>query len=806
MNAHHALLQIRWLLVIVVLAMAMPLHGALAQDADQSAGKAERSYEELKTKIDKLRTDLSSVAIENKELEAKRAELEALRTDALAAQADVKRPLDDATAQLKKLGDPPPAGKSEAESIADERKRLGDNVARLEAVSKQLGVLILEAGQLSTLAGERQRQNFVSRIFEGGRSVINPLLWYDGVAALPPFLTRLDALISSWRAFDRDKQSNSFWAVVAIFSTALIGIVALWLGWLRSTYIAPALDDDLRRIWRAFRVSIYSFVLFVFAAIALELFVEMPPRSERLVGAILDAIIVAATTLALLRGILRPGRPELRLVNLSNASAARGFQLTSIAVLLVGVGEIIEEIANITFLPVEFSIAWRAGAAIFLVVVMAAFLVVIRRASNADQDAEIPAGRVFYFDWTRYFFHTAWIVVLIAGLALLTGHIALAHYITTRTISTGGLVLFLVMAHHLIDALVRSGLQTDSIFGKFLRDTISLSDRAISRLGLLLSSVADIALVLLGAPLVLVQWTLTWVDFQSWLTAAFFGFKVGDITIEPASILLAVFVLVVGLLAARLFTTWLERRVLARTSIDSGVRNSIRTGANYAGILLAAGIALTSAGLDFSNLAIVVGALGVGIGFGLQSIVNNFVSGLILLAERPIKVGDWIAVTGGEGIVKRINVRSTEIETFDRCSVIVPNSSLISEPVSNWYHDELLGRAKVMVGVAYDSDPEQVEKILLECARGADHVVPFPEPTVLFRNFGNSSLDFELRAFIDDVGWVAFVASDLRFRIFKAFKEAGIEIPFPQQDIYVKALPESSVEVDTVKRPARKRR
>ena len=154
-------------------------------------------------------------------------------------------------------------------------------------------------------------------------------------------------------------------------------------------------------------------------------------------------------------------------------------------------------------------------------------------------------------------------------------------------------------------------------------------------------------------------------------------------------------------------------------------------------------------------------------------------------------MGDWIAVTGGEGTVKKINVRSTEIETFDRGSVIIPNSSLISEAVLNWTHADSIGRVRVAVGVSYDADPGQVEKILLECARANKRVLTFPQPFVLFMNFGDSALDFELRVYIPDVNYVATVGSELRFAIHKALKEAGIEIPYPQRDVHVKSLPQA---------------
>jgi potassium efflux system protein len=166
-------------------------------------------------------------------------------------------------------------------------------------------------------------------------------------------------------------------------------------------------------------------------------------------------------------------------------------------------------------------------------------------------------------------------------------------------------------------------------------------------------------------------------------------------------------------------------------------------------------------------------------------VVNNFVSDLILLVERPIKAGDWVVIGGHEGKVKKVNVRSTEVETFQRASVIIPNADLISSPVVNWTHKNMLGRVEVSIGVAYGTDPRKVEKILVDCAKAHPNVIATPEPFVLFMDFGDSALVFELRAFLSDVERRIMTASDLRFAIDDAFRAAGIEIPFPQRVIHM---------------------
>jgi len=207
--------------------------------------------------------------------------------------------------------------------------------------------------------------------------------------------------------------------------------------------------------------------------------------------------------------------------------------------------------------------------------------------------------------------------------------------------------------------------------------------------------------------------------------------------------------------------------------------------------VLAVLLAITTAGLDLSKVAIVAGALSVGIGFGLQSIVSNFVSGLILLAERPIKSGDWIITSGGEGTVRKTSVRSTEIETFDGATVVIPNSNLITDAVTNWTHHSHRGRIKIAIGVGYDSDPEQVQNILLECAKAHQRVLKRPGPNVFFMDFGADALVFELRAYLADINNSISTKSDLRFAILKALRQAKIEIPYPQRDLHIKSAPAS---------------
>ena len=284
-------------------------------------------------------------------------------------------------------------------------------------------------------------------------------------------------------------------------------------------------------------------------------------------------------------------------------------------------------------------------------------------------------------------------------------------------------------------------------------------------------------------------WGVPREEIGRWSLAVLQGFKIGNVTISPFDIVLAVAVFIATTAATRFVQRRLLERVLPQTNLSVSVQHSLAAGIGYFGAILAAALTIAVVGVDLTNIALVAGALSVGIGFGLQNVVNNFVSGVILLAERPIKVGDWVVVGAMEGFVKRINFRGTELETFQRASVIIPNAEILSTPLTNWTHKDRRGRIDIAIGVAYGSDTGRVRDVLIEVAEANDQVATDPPPFVLFMDFGASSLDFELHCFTGEVTLRRRIASEIRFEIDRRFREEGIEIPFPQRVVHTVGEP-----------------
>ena len=415
--------------------------------------------------------------------------------------------------------------------------------------------------------------------------------------------------------------------------------------------------------------------------------------ADRVLWAIVKSVLIFSTISAVIVSVMAPSDPNWRLVPLADQSSRQ------ISGLLQGVTGVfaadlaLAEISRWLTLPLNVNVvqtilANLLAASLLICTLLTPFTPKGANGRRTSRHAPIVLkGPV-------------WLVVLGIIVATFMGYVALGRFIAHQLVLTGVVVVVAGLLYLAIRAFTREPQEAGIPVGEILETKFGLDAPRRQTLARLTELMLSLLLVILAVPFILLQWGFSGADIRDWFRQIFFGFEIGQFRISLAKILLGIILFVAMILVTRFFQRWLKDMLVSEARMDAGIAHSIDTVVGYIGTVIAALLAISYAGFDITNLAIVAGALSVGIGFGLQSIVSNFVSGLILLFERPVKVGDWIVVGGDEGYVRRISVRSTEIETFDRSSVIIPNSELISGRVKNWTLRDAVGRMRITVGGA----------------------------------------------------------------------------------------------------------
>jgi potassium-dependent mechanosensitive channel len=784
---------VAWLCAALALAAPVPASGqttaigpspiAVPPPAAESIPDFLRPIPGWDTVLDRIDLLLAEPNVSDRTLAAARQEIAELQATIEAHLARLRPRLAVARAQAERLGPPPAAGQvPDTPTIAEQRALLTGNVAKLTSAINAAEAALLRAQHLAERIREIRRKAFQDDILQRGPSALSPNLWSQVARDVATGFERLDVFLADWEsAPDRGRFPLALAAAFLLWAALSY---AAWRGILRYRHWE---DTEAPSDWRRAASAGWVIVLRTLPSLmagglllaAIQNWAPLPPRLGRLVETAVIAFLIVIAVQAVAKTALAINRPHWRLLSLSDEAARKLYNRIILLAIFFAGDRITSALGEAASVPFSLSMAQSFVSSVGYAALIISILLIKTPAPGGTGTQRV--GR-FYVRLPL------WLVAITILAAALLGYVALARFIAGQLIVISTILtiayLFIVWA----GAFGKSLSDDSARIGRWMRERFGAEKHRREQIALPITLLLQTAILVAAVPFILLQWGFDWHDVGDLFRRALFGFQLGRTQVSILTLIAAILLFMAGYIAARMFQGWLDGEILEPAGVEDSVRHSVRTSIGYLGITLAALLAISYAGFDISNLAIVAGALSVGVGFGLQSIVNNFVSGLILLAERPIKVGDWVIVGEDEGLVRRISVRSTEIETFERSNVIVPNSLLITQKVKNWTLHNNTGRFSVRVGVHFDADPETVRELLLAAARAHPQVLSTPEPFVYFEEFGQHALNFVLYIYLGNVARSQAVRTDLRIAILKAFRAAGIELPYPQADIHLRDL------------------
>lgn len=748
-----------------------------------------------------IEAGLSRENLSDEELMEIRNRVEPLRVQLENAVNVLQPKLDIITRRLAELGDPPKEGMPpEGEDVVRERETQKASFQGIDDVMRRARALLVQATQVADTAAERRRAQFAEELFQSQPSLLNPDLWVATAAGFPKDISSLSTILkdAAERLGNRLTTTNiTILAVALLLAVVLWGPGRIWANRLGQRFAVQQVPPHrLRRSGHALWVLVVTAIAPTLAALVvlhgLRLSDMLTPRLEPLAVTIVFAVAFIAFMDGLAKGILSPDKASWRLPDMPD-ELAHGIRVQAGVVSTVyALGLIVSSLNLVVVTRAEATLVTGGLFALANALTFAIALKVLRIAQSAEGDDAAPDINPV-LGLFRLF---VWIAIAAIIISVTVGYITFAKFLAHQVIwiSIVGALLYLFAA--LIDDLFTIGFTGDGPASRWLRHVVGLRRSSVEQIGILLSGFFRIVLYGMAALALLAPWGIGSYDAFGWLRALAFGFSIGSFRVSISAILLAVAILVIGILITRSVQKWLATQFLPKTRIEPGLQNSIGTGIGYLGVILAAIFALGTVGLNLQNVAIVAGALSVGIGFGLQSIVNNFVSGLILLAERPVKVGDWVAIGTTEGNIRKISVRATEIELFDRSTLIVPNSELISQKVINKTHASPLGRIKIVLKVAADADLDRVRGVMLDAATVHAEVLKEPAPSVVLGEIGSATVELTFYAYVATPRRVSAVKSDLHFAITKVFRAEGIVIPVAAPDAQAESIKDVAKAID----------
>jgi len=785
---------------LLLLLLILGSTASFAQSSDQPSTAAPAATPAQT--LDQLGSQLDTVkaALKDNKSEAPLADL---RTTALGVQdqarqlaADLAPQMTALQAQLAVLGPTPAKGTpAEAPEVAAQRRKLDKAQADLDAQIKQAQLLGQNATQLAAQISGLRNDEFQARLASRTTTPFGRTFWADPVRTFPDDMARLKRLGSRFagameQAWQPPNRQPLVWCLIA--AALLLGGGRRILERLLLTFSTRHVPDGhLRRSAMAAAVALAAVLTTGLAAQLAYLGLNwndiLDDDLAALATSVVGLVYFAAYVTGLGRALLSVPRPSWRLPALSDLAAQRlrPFPwLLAAAALLFG---LLDRTSRAIGTSLPATVATRGLFALVISGLIGLALLRLRR-TRREQAASgtEPEHRPV---WIGLLSAAATLGVAVSWLGVATGFIAMAFFVAVQMLWVGVIVATVYLLIHLLTDLIDALLSPRGRSGQRLQATFQLAPHTLEQTAILLAGVCRVGLVLLALATVLTPFGAGPKDLLASAEQTLGSFRLGDLAINPGSIFSAALVLVAGLFVLRTLKRWLREQLLPKSTMEPGMQDSIVTLLGYLGGMLVFVLTLAALQVDLKSIAWIVSALSVGIGFGLQAIVQNFISGLILLVERPVKVGDWVSLSSDvEGDIRRINVRATEIQMWDRSTVIVPNSQLITQNVRNVTLANAQGRVQIKLPMPLDTDAGKVRELVLGVLRAHQGTLASPAPYVQLESVATGVMTFNCVAYVGSPREVGGVKSDLLFEILERLRSERLPMTSPQS-MLVRTLP-----------------
>ena len=685
-------------------------------------------------------------------------------------------------ARLAQLGPGPKAGQPvETSEIAMERSRLlGDRVA-VATELKQANLIIVELDQTVAHLEQSRRDLFARNLWAQSQSLLSPDLWHQVAARLPNDVHRLTlpatAEARQARAAAKRPGAVPEWLLAAIAAVAIatfVRHVLIGLGTRRAAAASSRFGWSLLALWRVGVVVLTTLTAAWLARAVLIATDTLTPTFANLATVVIRAVTFAALIDGLAGALLSARNADARLVPLDDALAARLKRFPALIGVAVAFAGLVAGFHQVFGTSLASSVASSGlSVCLELAAIVAALTVAGRDRGEPLDVSTTPRGTKL--PWILSALAT-WIGLIASGLAVLFGYLALAAFITREIVWIAVVLAGLFILVRCADDLFPAIFAPRSRLGRAIMIGVGVSTATLQQVGIALSGLARVALLLIGWTLVVAPFGAGASDIFGRITSDDLTIHLGATSISPGTIIGGIVIFAAGIFITRGIRGWLETRYLPATAIDIGVRTSLVSGVGYLGAVVAVICASIFLGVSLDRIALFASALSIGIGFGLQSIISNFVSGLILLIERPVKVGDWVAIGDLEGDIRKVSVRATEIEMKDQSRLIVPNLDLITKTVRNVTHAGALGRVRIVFRVNDDADPIALRTLVLALLKAHRDVLTEPAPAAYLTDAKDGGLEFTCFAFVPSARDVFSARSDLLFAIVPALKANGFAL------------------------------